>query len=120
MDHSTLLFLTLVEITYLIYMFFFFETNLHIGPSLFETQMNSRWLTIHHTHSYENKICPLGKVLALIAIFLAYLRYTSSGKTRNINILIDIIALLLALTMNMNALVYLIPIVVVEYIILFL
>ena len=119
MDKSTLLFITLIEIFYLIYMFFFFETTLHIGPSLLETQMNSRWLTIHHTYSYENKICPLGKGLVIVAIFLAYLRYTSTTSTTNINITVDIVALLLAWLMNMNALVYLIPIVLMEYIILF-
>jgi hypothetical protein len=81
---NTLFIITLLEIIYLVYMFFFFKTNLYIGPSIAESYFNKvSGFFIHHTGNYESKICDLGRVLAIVAIGLSLVRlYIGLEKSR--------------------------------------
>jgi len=68
-------FITIIESIYLIYMFFIYKTNISFNFALFDKQIQS-WGSnfIHNSNKYENKICNFGKLLAIIAIILAFYR----------------------------------------------
>ncbi len=112
----TLVIITLIEWIYLLYVFFIYKTEYHIGPSLLEQSTQSHWLFIHDTGIKENKICPLGKALALVAISLSLLRFTTPiRKYRYWNILFDGLCVILSIMMNLNATVYLLPLLCLEW-----
>ena len=104
----TLFIITSIEIIYLVYMFFFFKTDLYIGPSIAESYMNKiSQFFIHHTGNYESKICDLGRAFAIIAIGLSIVRlYIGLEKSRSWNIFFILFCLLLASILNLNALLY--------------
>ena len=113
---NTLFIITLLEIIYLVYMFFFFKTNLYIGPSIAESYLNRiSGFFIHHTGNYESKICDLGRVLAIVAIGLSLVRlYIGLEKSRYWNFIFVVSCLLLASILNLNALLYITPLLVLE------
>ena len=112
----TLFIITSIEIIYLVYMFFFFKTDLYIGPSIAESYMNKiSQFFIHHTGNYESKICDLGRAFAIIAIGLSIVRlYIGLEKSRSWNIFFILFCLLLASILNLNALLYSIPLLFLE------
>jgi hypothetical protein len=88
---------------------------------MFDKQINSMGsLFVHDTGRLENKICLFGKFMAIIAIVLAFIRLSSNDKPSlfYITLIFDIVCLVLASLMNLNALVYIIPIILTEYYIL--
>jgi hypothetical protein len=102
-------------------MFFIYKTSYSIkGASLEKETESFGKMFIHDTGRYENKICVFGKIMALLAIILAvirlyFLQYPESK--RNIiyfTLTFDCLCLVLAANMNLNALIYLLPIVFVE------
>lgn len=108
---------TLIESLYLIYMFFIYKTSYSIkGASLEKETESIGKMFVHDTGHYENKICVFGKIMALLAIALACLRlYFLQYPESETNIIyftlgFDCLCLLLASIMNLNALVYLLPI----------
>jgi len=113
---NTLFIITLIEIIYLVYMFFFFKTNVYIGPSIAESYLNKvSEFFIHHTGNYESKICDLGRVLAILAIALSLVRlYIGLEKSRYWNIVFLVFCLLLASILNLNSLLYIAPLFVLE------
>ena len=115
----TLFIITSIEIIYLVYMFFFFKTDLYIGPSIAESYMNKiSQFFIHHTGNYESKICDLGRAFAIIAIGLSIVRlYIGLEKSRSWNIFFILFCLLLASILNLNALLYSIPLLFLEILI---
>jgi len=109
--------LTLFESLYLFYMYFIFKTKYTFNYAMFDKQINSMGsLFVHDTGRFENKICLFGKFMAIIAIILAFIRLSSNDKPSLyfITLIFDIICLLLASIMNLNALVYIIPIILCE------
>ena len=73
-------------------------------------------LFVHDTGRFENKICLFGKFMAIFAIILAFIRLFSNNTPSLYykTLIFDIICLLLAFIMNLNALVYIIPIILCE------
>ena len=112
--------ITMFEIIYLIYMYFIFETNYSFNSAIFNNEIqNMGYFFIHDTSNYENKICGFGKIMAIVAIILAWLRLNYKGYFYT-NIIFDIICISLAFIMNLNAFVYIIPIILCEIYIIFL
>lgn len=117
--------ITLIESIYLYYMYFIYKTNYSFSSALFDKEMNSMGsFFIHDTRHNENKICKLGKVLAIIAICLAWIRVyyidnciECNESIRKYTIFFDLMCVLLAGLMNLNALVYIIPLIITEIII---
>ena len=117
-----MLLITLFEIIYLFYMYFIFKTSYSFNLAIFNNHINNLgYFFIHNTNTNENKICLFGKFMAIIAICLALYRlyYNQPKDTVRYNLIFDIICLILAGLMNLNALIYIIPIIVCEIYILF-
>lgn len=113
--------ITIFESIYLLYMYFIFKTNYSFSSAIFDKQVqNISSFFIHNTNRYENKICLFGKLMAIIAIILAFIRLflisDNSYKSTLFykTLIFDIICLSLALIMNLNAAIYIIPIIVCE------
>ena len=117
---------TAIEAVYLIYMYFFFQTTYSIRGAPLEKQTQALGTYfIHDTGRYQNKVCMFGKVMAIIAVLLATIRMNilsgSSDRKGNpaktiigLTIAFDVICLGLAYAMNLNALVYLLPLIPLE------
>lgn len=113
--------ITIFESIYLLYMYFIFKTTYSFSSAIFDKQVqNIGSFFMHNTNRYENKICSFGKLMAIIAIILAFIRLylisnNSYKSTLFYNTLIfDSICLSLALIMNLNAAIYVIPIIICE------
>ena len=126
MNH--LIVITLFETIYLFYMYFIFKTNYSFSSALFEKQVQSMGtFFIHNTNIYENKICGFGRLMAIIAIILAFIRlyviYNDKEYLKisiiNKTLIFDIICIILASIMNFNALIYIIPVIIGETYILY-
>jgi len=113
--------LLIVETIYLIYMFFIFKTKYSFNSAFFDKETeNLGSLFVHNT---ENKICVFGKFMAVVSIILALLRFQLLKQNPNsyeiilyISIIYYIVCITLALLMNLNAFVYIIPLIVMEFI----
>lgn len=120
-----LLVLTVFEIIYLFYMFILFKTKINLNhPYEYYITNNLSDFFKHpiENNVYGNKICPFGKVCIILLIFLIVLRYlfinqySKSTMLKYLNILIIILSLLFSL-LNMNALLYIIPFIIIEILI---
>jgi hypothetical protein len=113
---NTLFIITSIEIIYLVYMFFFFKTDLYVGPSIAESYLNKvSQFFVHHTGNYESKICDLGRVLAIVAIGLSIVRlHIGLDKSRFWNFTFVVSSLLLASILNLNCLLYITPLLFLE------
>jgi len=123
MDNTQLQIITFVESVYLFYMYFLFKTNISFSSAIFDKHIqNSGSFFIHDSNTYENKICGFGKIMAIVAIILAFLRinYIKSDSIIYKTIIFDVICLSLAYLMNLNAFVYVIPIILSEIYIIYL
>jgi len=97
-------------------MFFIFKTKHCLGPSLIDLQSNGSFF-IHDTGALENKVCMFGKVMAIIAIGLGFLRVFFINEKIYVfwgTIVFNIICITLAAFLNLNALMYILPLIVVE------
>ena len=113
-------YITLIESIYLIYMFFYFKTSYSFDLAIFDKEtQNMGSYFIHDTGYNENKICKFGKFMAIVAIILAWLRvyYWNTNKDQLITYTIrfDALCIFLALLMNMNAVVYILPLIISEF-----
>jgi hypothetical protein len=113
-------YITLIESIYLIYMFFYFKTSYSFNLAIFDKEtQNMGSYFVHDTGYNENKICKFGKNMAIFAIILAWLRvyYWNTNKDVIITntIRFDALGVILALLMNMNAVVYILPLIISEY-----
>lgn len=106
--------ITIVEWIYLIYMFFFFKTTYHIQWAYADTMTRQHTWLVHDTGYYESKICPLGKLLVIVFIIFSLYRLRKSHGLLYETIVFDCIAIVLAFLLNWNALVYLLPVLVLE------
>lgn len=106
--------ISLFEAFYILYMFLFFKTKYSIHHPL-EVYITGYHQSLFHpinTQNYESKICPFGKnIIWLLILFLIYRSlYTIPKKYSKIVLFLT----LLLSTMNMNALVYLLPYYIIE------
>ena len=124
--------ITLLEITYLIYMFYFFKTTVDFntitpGSELIDSFFNiieeqrtkisksiieNRKIYLNHYDGERVKICLFGRyVIVLLFIFLIVRHFVTIPN--NVTKIVLIITFLLSL-INLNALVYLLPVFFVE------
>ena len=120
---SLLLAITLFEIIYLSYMFFIFKTNYSFNSQILGNKVNDAgkfWRHDTYPGAYENKICGFGKSVAILGIILALIRLKYNSKdTFRFNLIFVLLCLFLAALMNFNAVVYMIPIIILEIYIMF-
>jgi hypothetical protein len=104
-------------------MFFIYKTNYSFNSAVFDTNIQSiHSFFIHNNNKYENKICLFGKVMAIIAIILAWIRI-NIGKSTTVlytTVIFDAVCVILAYLMNLNAFVYIIPLIISELFIIYL
>jgi hypothetical protein len=109
--------ITFLESVYLLYMYFIYKTNYSFNSAIFDKQLNSMGsFFVHNTNVYQNKICQFGKFMAIIAVILAWIRVYYINHCDNCNkniikftIIFDVLCATLAGLMNLNALIYIIP-----------
>jgi len=108
----------IVLIFYILYMFLFFKTKISINHPLeyyFIDNLSNYFNHPISNSNYESKICPFGKdVIWLLAIYLFYKTYYPVNK--KFNRIIIFVTFILSL-LNFNALTYLIPYFIYEYLI---
>ena len=111
--------ITLLESIYLFYMYFIFETKYNISTALLDKAVNKLGPFFVHNSPHGNKICDFGRVMAIISIFLGFVRlhYLDHPITLRYILGFDLSCLLTAFLMNMNAFIYLLPLVITELII---
>lgn len=112
---------SVLEAVYIIYMFHFFRTRYSVHHPL-EAVLTQNADVLRHpiaTGLYESKICPLGSIVGIfVAIFILLRLRFRARCPRAFSIATKVIfsALALgALLSNMNAFIYIIPLLLVEY-----
>jgi hypothetical protein len=119
--------INVLEFIYILYMFVFFQTYYSIHHPL-EYIINNHTASEFIKHPifsgiYESKICPLGKTLAKLSFIfftfriIYYLYYNITDSI--VSFYIINVVLIMSLMMNLNAFIYLIPIFMVEYYLLY-
>ena len=112
--------ITIIESIYLFYMYFLFKTKYNISTAILDKAVNKLGpFFAHKSQCYCNKVCGFGKVMAIISIILGFVRL---NYLNNPNIIIYILGyglscVLLAFLLNMDAFIYLIPLIITEIII---
>ena len=102
--------ISLIESTYLIFMFLFFKTTMDFNVL---RSPNGWWFNHLVGEEYGLRICPFGRVAIFALIFVLILRHYVKIPEWFIYLAL-VISFVLSL-MNMNAIVYLIPIMLIEY-----
>lgn len=119
-----LLFFSVIEAIYLIYMYNFFKTtySVHHPFEMFITGSLDYFKHPIATGKYQNKICPFGKQVSWIfgiyligRYWLKFYKITSIEKLCKINRYISYGAITVSLLTNLNAFIYLIPILLFEF-----
>jgi len=96
-------------------MFFFFKTQFSYSNGLDTTINRLGVFFVHDTGSIENKICGFGKVMAVITVCLWSVRLyliqgpEFKGVLLKGTLVFDSICVLLAGLMNLNAFIYIVP-----------
>lgn len=96
---------SIIEGVYLVYMFLFFKTSIDFNVL---SSPKGWWFEHLIGNEYGVRICPFGQVAIFALIFLLIIRHYIKIPMKYINTAL-IISFILSL-MNMNALVYLLPI----------
>ena len=108
-------YVSISEAVYLVYMYVYFKTTYSIHhPFEYMVVQSDLWKHTINTGVYENKICELGTYASIVGAILLIYRglgnKTSVKVTRTIILTWSIIAFLA----NINAFIYVIPIILVE------
>ena len=101
---------TVIESLYLLYMFFIFKTKHSYSSALFDEHMHGYSVLRHDTGVYENKVCVLGKILAVVAVVLFFLRLAKQVSPSFV-IVFNIFCIFVALLLNLNAFIYICPLI---------
>ena len=97
---------------YLLYMFVVFKTTYSFGTAAFDKATQALGpLFVHDTGEYENKVCLFGKVVACVAVIVWSIRGILGQRTTLPVVIFDAVCLFLAYMMNLNAFVYILPLV---------
>ena len=113
---------SVLEGAYIVYMFHFFQTRYSVHHP-FEFALTQRADILRHpisTGVYESKICPLGSIVAFLVAAFILLRLLFRDRcprafqtaTRVVFVALAVGALLT----NMNAFIYILPLLLIEYI----
>ena len=116
--------IAIVEAIYIVFMWNFFKTtitfhNIWEAPLMNLKKMPKFFYHEVNTNTYSNKICPLGNYASyLIALWIIILNFFINKKSqknfKTINTLVFIIIGVLSFLMNLNAFVYILPILIYE------
>ena len=120
MNPTYVKFLSLTEMAYIIYMFFFFKTKYSIHHPFEYKIVNFDEILKHpiNTGKYESKICPFGKIIVWFLILFLFIRtFFLSGIYRIYSKIVLLITFILSLS-NFNVIIYLLPYYVIELIML--
>ena len=100
--------ISIIESLYLIFMFHFFKTTINFSKGTYDSNF------FHHSLNDEAnlRICPFGRVTIFVLIFILISRHFIKYPSWFI-IIMWIITVLLSF-MNMNAVLYLLPVEIVE------
>ena len=109
--------LKFIEIIYIIYIIIFFKTKYSFHHLLeIEIQNGKYWRNVTsfikhpiNTEVYENKICPLGHLTAVLLVIWIITRSFLSKNPKYINLVIWIIILISGFILNINFFIYLLP-----------
>ena len=113
--------LSIVEAIYIFYMFRIFKTRkfFHHPLEIFLQKTTfSDWMKHPISdRSYSNKICPFGNFMGIVlAIWIIYVEFNPDPQLLLLNKLVWIITTIVAFITNLNAFIYLIPCLIIEYI----
>lgn len=118
--------INIIEAIYIYYMFNIFKTNYSIHHPMEYFILKNLPDYYYHpisTGKYESKICPFGHLCGTLFIlfFLFRIIYYKVYQKREtfITKIVIIIAIIMSLSMNMNAFIYLLPILLIEYYLLY-
>jgi hypothetical protein len=112
--------ITVIESIYLFYMYFLFKTKYTLNTAILDKTVNKLGpFFVHKTEYNYNKVCDFGKFMAIVSIILAFVRlyYLDNPNIIIYTLGYGLVCLLLAFVMNMNAFIYLMPLVVTELIV---
>ena len=102
--------ISILESLYLIFMFLFFKTTVDFNVL---RSPDGWWYSHLIGDEYGVRICPFGRVAIFALIFILIARHYIKIPQDFINISL-VVAFVLSL-MNMNALIYLLPVLLIEY-----
>ena len=116
--------IAVVEAIYIIFMWNFFKTtitfhNIWEAPLMNLKKMPKFFYHEVNTNTYSNKICPLGNYASyLIALWIIILNFFINKKSqknfKTINTIVFVIIGVLSFLMNLNAFIYILPIIMYE------
>lgn len=116
--------IAIVEAIYIIFMWNFFKTtitfhNIWEAPLMNLKKMPKFFYHEVNTNTYSNKICPLGNYASyLIALWIIILNFFINKKSqknlKTINTIVFVIIGVLSFLMNLNAFIYILPIIMYE------
>ena len=112
--------ITIIESIYLFYMYFIFTTKFSLSFDFQDkTARKLGPFFAHKTDCNCNKVCDFGRFMAIVSIVLGFVRLNYLDKPYIIFYIFGygILCLIIAFIMNMNAFIYLLPLVVTELII---
>jgi len=117
-----LLISTIISSVYLLFMYCIFKTEYSFSGATYDKAVQSLGAAfVHDTGVYENKVCMFGRIMAVVAVIWWLLRYfiiinypAYKSAALWITVGFDITGLALAYIMNLNAFVYLLPLVFME------
>ena len=108
----------IIESSYIIYMLRYLKTRYEIHHP-YEYLMTNDISIIKHpiyTSIYESKICPLGNIGCFLLVFLILSRwYIGKEKTTYLTKIVLFMTIFVSL-LNMNAIIYLLPVFIYEFI----
>jgi hypothetical protein len=112
--------LSILEAIYIFYMFRIFKTRkfFHHPLEIFlQRSAFSDWMKHPISDkSYSNKICPFGNTMGIVlALWILYVDNYSSPSNFVLNNIVWILAAIISLITNLNAFIYLIPCLIIEY-----
>lgn len=108
--------ITVIGSVYLLYMFMLFKTNYSFGTAAFDKATQALGpVFVHDTGEYENKVCLFGKIMACLAVIIWAVRGIMGRRAVIPAVIFDVVSLFLAYMMNLNAFVYVLPLVFSEF-----
>ena len=108
---KSILYISILESIYLLYMFRYFETTINFD--IHKIYFANKYFNHNITNDYGLKICPFGRDIILVLIGILLFRIVFEIPQTYIYYSLYI-ALGLSLLMNWNAFVYILPIYVIE------
>ena len=112
--------LSIIELIYLYYMFIIFKTRFSINHPMelvLTNNLNKLGNTNIFNHkisnNYESKICPFGKKIIYVLLIYLLIRAIYPKLSKKINLIVLLTVLIMSL-LNLNALLYIIPYIIIE------